>query len=108
MNPDDWADAVHVEIKANNVDASHLTQLASYYLSHLVIPCKSSLLTRSLELWFSACDLQVRNPSGKSTPQDSIYPSPRPTQITEIAVLLQKATVDQSQSALRDLARLTY
>src|SRR5216683_16430 len=55
-------------------------------------------------LWLNHRLSQVRNPGGKTTPQDStwdITPSLRP--VEEIEVLLQSSIVHQSQTALRDI-----
>ncbi|KAF8318592.1 uncharacterized protein EI90DRAFT_2697383 [Cantharellus anzutake] len=82
-SPYDWAATVHQELGQNDGNATGLTALASYYLSHLVIA--------------------FRNPGGKRTPQESIHPTPNPKHIEEITSLLESATICQSQSALRDL-----
>ena len=44
MSPDDWASFVHQELQNKGGNLSCLTDLASHYLSHLVIACKLSLL----------------------------------------------------------------
>ena len=41
MSPDDWAGLVHQELQKNGGNLTYLTALASHYLSHLVIACKS-------------------------------------------------------------------
>jgi len=51
--------------------------------------------------------LQVRNPGGKKTPQDTIHPTPNLTPIQDINEFMRRATVHRSQGALRDLVRLT-
>ncbi|KAI0256142.1 hypothetical protein BJV78DRAFT_441173 [Lactifluus subvellereus] len=85
VSPDDWAAIVHQELKQNGGNLTHLTALASHYLTHLIIA--------------------FRNPGGKKTPQDSIH-TPNIKRIEEIGVLFQSATVHLSQSALRDLVLL--
>ncbi|KAF8340547.1 uncharacterized protein EI90DRAFT_3117067 [Cantharellus anzutake] len=37
VNSDDWAAIVHQELEQNNGNTTYLTELASYYLSHLII-----------------------------------------------------------------------
>ncbi|KAF8313010.1 uncharacterized protein EI90DRAFT_3136974 [Cantharellus anzutake] len=86
VNLDDWAAIVHQELEQNNSNTTYLTELASYYLTHLIIA--------------------FRNPGGKKTPQYSILPTPNPRHIEDIASLLESATVRRSQSALRDLVFL--
>ena len=39
VSPDDWALIVHQELKENRGNMMFLTDLASYYLSHLIIAC---------------------------------------------------------------------
>jgi len=82
-NPHDWAAIVHHELGQNGGNKAYITDLASYYLSNLIIA--------------------FRNPGGKKTPQDSIHPSPDPGRVEEIASLLEEATGSRSQSALREL-----
>jgi hypothetical protein len=40
VNPGDWARIVHRALKEQVGDLSHLTELGSHYLSHLIIACK--------------------------------------------------------------------
>ncbi|KAF8331973.1 uncharacterized protein EI90DRAFT_3123066 [Cantharellus anzutake] len=86
VNSDDWAAIVHEELEQNNGNTTYLTELASYYLSHLIIA--------------------FRNPGGKKTPQYSVHPTPNLRRIEDIALLLESATAHRSQSALRDLVFL--
>jgi hypothetical protein len=57
VGPDDWATAVHLELKRNDGSVTYLTDLASYYLSNLVIACKAqfvrNLVTDILSCRFS-------------------------------------------------------
>jgi hypothetical protein len=98
--PDDWASIMYQELRQFRGNMMPLTDLASLYLSHLIIACKmlfpSSLMTGILSV-------PVRNPGGKKTPQDSIYTTPHPKRIEDIDALLKSVTVRQSQSALRDV-----
>jgi len=73
---------VHQELGQNCGNKKYITDLASYYLSHLIIA--------------------FRNPGGKKTPQDSV-PSAYLGRMEEIASLLEEATGSRSQSALREL-----
>ncbi|KAF8837546.1 hypothetical protein BDN67DRAFT_972811 [Paxillus ammoniavirescens] len=84
--PGDWAVTVHQQLQEPDVDLSKLTDLASHYFSYLVIA--------------------FRNPGGKTTPQDSVRPTPNPRRIEEIEKLLSAATTHRSQSALKDLVTL--
>ncbi|KAF8343254.1 hypothetical protein F5887DRAFT_974072 [Amanita rubescens] len=81
---DEWADIVLQGLQEFDGDLSKVTQLGSHYLTHLVIA--------------------FRNPGGKTTPQDSINPTPNHRRIEEIEELLEQAK--RSQSALRDLVML--
>lgn len=40
VSPDDWAAAVNKELDENGGNTSFLTDLASYYMTHLVIACR--------------------------------------------------------------------
>ena len=48
VRPDDWATAVHLELKRHDGDTKYLTDLASRYWSHLIIACKTQLPTDRL------------------------------------------------------------
>ena len=39
VSPDDWATAVAKEIRENDGNMMPLTNLASHYLSHLIVAC---------------------------------------------------------------------
>ncbi|KAI0288761.1 hypothetical protein BC826DRAFT_1036060 [Russula brevipes] len=83
VSPVDWATVVHAELKRKGGNIKYLTDLASHYLSNLVVA--------------------FRNPGGKKTPQETIQPTPNLRRLEEIGALLRSATVNRSQSALRDL-----
>ncbi|KAF8731166.1 hypothetical protein AX14_005065 [Amanita brunnescens Koide BX004] len=81
---DEWADVVLQQLQEFAGDLSNVTQLGSYYLTHLLIA--------------------FRNLGGKKTPQDSVHTTPNHRRIEEIEELSR--TANWSQSALRDLVML--
>jgi hypothetical protein len=54
VSPDDWAAVVHVELKRNDGNIKLLTDLASYYLSNLVIACEAQFV-RNLVTYILSC-----------------------------------------------------
>ncbi|KAI6117319.1 hypothetical protein EDD17DRAFT_1881031 [Pisolithus thermaeus] len=66
---DDWAAIVLQGLQENAGDISTVTQLASHYLTHLVIA--------------------FRNPGGPKTPQDTVHPTPNHRRIEEVGELLR-------------------
>ena len=103
--PDNWAALVYQELQKPGAKITHLTELASHYLSHLVIACKRSSFHEEGKLSRRHFTFQVRNPGDKKTPQDTVHPTPNLRRIEEIEELLEQAQNKRSQSALKDLVR---
>ncbi|KAF8524063.1 hypothetical protein BU17DRAFT_85098 [Hysterangium stoloniferum] len=82
--PENWAAIVHQELTHNAANLAFVTDLGM---------AKTSVFL-------------VRNPGGKKTPEVTTHPTPNIARIEQIEALLQDATTNRSQSALRDLVLL--
>ncbi|KAF5379073.1 hypothetical protein D9615_005978 [Tricholomella constricta] len=89
MTEDDWAGLVHEEMQKPGNNFEGLTKLASHYLSHLLIACMREFPPRSS--FTDILPLEVRNPGGPKTPQDTIHPTPDRKRIEEIEDLIKQA-----------------
>ena len=67
VSPDDWATAVAEEVKENDGYMISLTNLASYYLSHLIVACRIYSTVHSLSIVVPVTEflLIVGNPIGE-------------------------------------------
>ena len=104
---DEWADLFFQALWESPGDLSNVTQLGSHYLSHLVIACMRFFCRKVSQFALTFYFFQVRNPGGKQTPQDTVHSTPDYRRIEEIEALLAQATINRSQSALKDLASST-
>ena len=103
VSPDDWAAEVNKELKENGGgNMSFVTDLANYYLIHLVIACRAQCSICWPYYRSSESAFIVRNPAGR-TPQESEPPSPDPIRTEDINSLLDSATNVLNQAALKEL-----
>jgi len=105
LQPEQWAEEILVflrerepdEVKA---DLKPTLDLATEYLNHLLF---ASMFQPSLiDLYLMPVRL-ARNPGGKKTPQESARPTPDIVRLRSIKELLDDATINRKQSALKTL-----
>ena len=90
--------------RQRSVELKSVVDLASEYLSHLVL---AGMFISWVHLQFPMfCISTVRNPGGKKTPQTSVLPTPGIVQdLIRIQNLIDRAAVHRDQSALKKLVR---